>query len=55
MGDKHTTGCHFGGDTHITSDMCAEIHISRGYTITMTPVVSNSPAFVERFFKAPFS
>ena len=32
MGDTHITGRHFGGDTHITSDMCAGIHISRGYT-----------------------
>ena len=31
MGDTHITGRHFGGDTHITSDMCAGIHISRGY------------------------
>jgi len=30
--DAHIAGCHFGGDTHITSDMCAGIHISRGYT-----------------------
>ena len=32
MGDTHITGRHFGGDTHITSDMCVGIHISRGYT-----------------------
>jgi len=32
VGDTHITGRHFGGDTHITSDMCAGIHISRGYT-----------------------
>ena len=32
MGDTHITGRHLGGDTHITSDMCAGIHISRGYT-----------------------
>ena len=32
MGDTHTTGRHIGGGTHITSDMCAGIHISRGYT-----------------------
>ena len=32
MGDTHITGRHFGGDTRITSDMCAGIHISRGYT-----------------------
>ena len=32
VGDTHITGCYFGGDTHITSDMCAGIHISRGYT-----------------------
>ena len=31
MGDTHITGRHFGGDTHITSDLCAGIHISRGY------------------------
>jgi len=33
VGDTHITGRHFGGDTHITSDMCAGIHISRGYTV----------------------
>jgi len=30
------------GDTHITSDMCAGIHISRGYTYhcdTGTPLI----------------
>ena len=32
MGDTHITGCHIGGGTHITSDMCAGIYISRGYT-----------------------
>ena len=32
MGDTHITGRHIGGGTHITSDMCAGIHISRGYT-----------------------
>jgi len=32
VGDTHITGRHLGGDTHITSDMCAGIHISRGYT-----------------------
>ena len=32
VGDTHITGRHFGGDTHITSDMCVGIHISRGYT-----------------------
>jgi len=26
--DTHITGRHFGGDTHITGDMCAGIHIS---------------------------
>ena len=33
VGDTHITGCHIGGGTHIhiTSDMCAGIHISRGY------------------------
>ena len=30
MGDTHITGRHIGGGTHITSDMCAGIHISRG-------------------------
>ena len=28
VGDTHITGRHFGGDTHITSDMCVGIHIS---------------------------
>ena len=37
MGDTHITGRHFGGDTHITSDMCAGIHISRDAHITVTP------------------
>ena len=32
MGYTHITGCQIGGGTHITSDMCAGIHISRGYT-----------------------
>ena len=32
VGDTHITGRHIGGGTHITSDMCAGIHISRGYT-----------------------
>jgi len=32
VGDTYITGRHFGGGTHITSDMCAGIHISRGYT-----------------------
>ena len=32
VGDTHITGRHFGGDTHITSDMCVGIHISWGYT-----------------------
>ena len=32
MRDTHITGRHIGGGTHITSDMCAGIHISRGYT-----------------------
>ena len=32
MGDTHITGRHLGGGTHITSDMCAGVHISRGYT-----------------------
>ena len=32
VGDTHITGRHFGGDTHITSDMCVGTHISRGYT-----------------------
>ena len=32
MGDTHITGRHIGGGTHITSDMCPGIHISRGYT-----------------------
>ena len=32
MTDTHITGRHFGGDTHITSDMCVGIHISLGYT-----------------------
>ena len=32
MGDTHITGRHIGGGTHITSDMCTGIHISRGYT-----------------------
>ena len=38
MGDTHITSRHFGGDTHITSDMCVAsdmcvgVHISRGYT-----------------------
>ena len=32
VGDTHITGRHFGGDTHITSDMCVGIHMSRGYT-----------------------
>ena len=32
VGDTHITGRHFEGDTHITSDLCAGIHISRGYT-----------------------
>ena len=32
MGDTHITGRHIGGGTHITSDMCAGIHISQGYT-----------------------
>jgi len=32
VGDTHITGSHNGGDTHITSDMCTGIHISRGYT-----------------------
>ena len=32
VGDTHITDRHFGGDTHITSDVCAGIHISRGYT-----------------------
>ena len=32
VGDTHITGRHFGGDTHITSDMSVGIHISRGYT-----------------------
>ena len=32
MEDTHITGRHIRGDTHITSDMCAGIHISRGYT-----------------------
>ena len=42
VGDTHITDRHFGGDTHITSDMCAGIHISRGYTYhcdTGLPVV----------------
>ena len=32
VGDTHITGRHLGGGTHITSDMCAGVHISRGYT-----------------------
>ena len=32
VGDTHITGRHLGGDTHITSVMCAGIHISRGNT-----------------------
>ena len=32
VGDTYITGGHIGGDTHITSDMCTGIHISRGYT-----------------------
>ena len=28
VGDTHITGRHIGGGTHITSDMCAGIHIS---------------------------
>ena len=32
MGDTNITGRHIGGGTHITSDMCTGIHISRGYT-----------------------
>ena len=30
--DAHITDRHSGGDTHITSDMRAGIHMSRGYT-----------------------
>ena len=55
MGDTHITGRHIGGGTHITSDMCAGIHISlvicvRGYTyhggthITATPDCRSDPA-----------
>ena len=32
VGDTYITGGHIGVDTHITSDMCTGIHISRGYT-----------------------
>ena len=32
MGETHITGRHIGRGTHITSDMCAGIYISRGYT-----------------------
>ena len=34
MGDTHITGRHIGGGTHITSDMCAGIHISPQEKIT---------------------
>ena len=36
MGDTHITGRHIGRGTHITGDMCAGIHISRGYTYQRT-------------------
>ena len=45
VGDTQITDRHFGGDTHITSDMCAGIHISRGYTYhcdTATSVTSDN-------------
>ena len=44
-GHTHITGGHFGGDTHITSDMCAGTHISWGTHITVTPVPIYTPGW----------
>ena len=41
VGDTHITGRHFGGDTHITSDMCVGTHISLDTQITVTPPLSD--------------
>ena len=48
VGDTHITGRHIGGGTHITSDMCAGIHISQGYTYhceTAISFLAHSPIF----------
>ena len=37
MGETYITGRHIGGGTYITSDMCAGIHISQGYTSLRQP------------------
>ena len=49
MEDKHITGRHFGGDTHITCDMCAGIHISRGYTYHCDTGIPFRPEFFSGF------
>ena len=47
VGDTHITGRHLGGDTHITSDMCAGVHISRGYTYHCDTVWIKPPVHKE--------